>query len=510
MCGIAGSWGDRDVTGETERMLQILRHRGPDGFGIHSSSAGAVGCCRLAVIDESGGSQPIFNEEHVVAVVSNGEIYNHESLRRSLEDRFCFATLSDTEVILRQYERSGIQTATRLSGMFAFAVADAANLMLSRDPLGIKPLYMGSHTIDGGRSTVRFASELKALLEPGLDVSALPPGCTFTGQHGVQRYYNVPRGWIDDPAAKQPEQSEVRETLTTAVQSQLMSDGPVGVFLSGGLDSSLIAAMARPHLRELHTFTVGIAGSPDLEAARECARFLKTTHHERIITPAEIAARLPEIVWRLESFSKPLVRAAIPNWFCAELANGHVKVVLTGEGADELFGGYGYHMDYRRFETLHRELHRSTCELHRTNLQRADRMTMAHGVEARVPFLDVDVVKCAMDIAPERKIARAKPWSSKTGKWVLRCACSGLLPDRLLWRPKQTFNLGSGVDAAMPGILHQFAMKDSLADYRAAHPRDRIADREEMVFHHLLSTAYSCSPAIFDNVYHWAPDILRD
>jgi len=304
--------------------------------------------------------------------------------------------------------------------------------------------------------------------------------------------------------------ADIRGKLESAVQSQLMGDGPVGVFLSGGLDSSLVAAMARPHIDELHTFAVGIAGSADLIAARQCARHLQSRHHERIITLPEIAEKLPEIIWRLESYSNPLVRAAIPNYFCAELASNHVKAVLTGEGADELFAGYGYHMEYRNPSILHRELHRSVQELHRTNLQRADRMSMAHSVEARVPFLDTGVVQCAMDISPQLKIVRPKPWSRRVGKWVLRQSFSGLLPDPLLWRPKETFNRGSGVDAAMPAILASFAGKQSLPEYRAANPKDRIADAEEMVFHQLLFSACGGARVLFDNVYHWKPDVLKE
>lgn len=242
----------------------------------------------------------------------------------------------------------------------------------------------------------------------------------------------------------------MRAALERAVERRLMADVPVGAFLSGGLDSSAICALLAQRVPELHTFAVGLAGSPDLVAARQVAVHLGTTHHERIIEPAEIAAALPHIVWSLESTDPDLVRSAVPTWFVAELAARHVKVVLTGEGADELFAGYRYHADVPP-DLLHAELRRSLGEMHHINLQRVDRMTMAHSLEGRVPFLDLDVIDTALRVPPELKLPAGGP-----EKWVLRAAVADLLPPEITWRTKAQFDEGSGV-----GDLVDVALADS-------------------------------------------------
>ena len=306
-------------------------------------------------MDPCGGHQPIKRIGDDCAIAANGEIYNYPQLRADLANRHNFRTRNDSESALHLYREAGVDTAKQLDGMFAFAIADGEELYLARDPLGIKPLYYGE--CNGG---LAFASELKALVGHAEGVREFPPGTWFHSRHGFQRYYEVPDG-SPMPGSLTEHLRNVRIALEQAVVKRLMSDVPVGAFLSGGLDSSIIAAIARLHLDELHTFSVGIEGSRDIEAARLVARYLDTVHHEYIFTPDETLAALPEIIFHLESFDQDLVRSAIPCYFTSRLASHFVKVVLTGEGADELFAGYEYYRAIRCPRQLHSELRRSVC-----------------------------------------------------------------------------------------------------------------------------------------------------
>ena len=317
--------------------------------------------------------------------------------------------------------------------MYAFAVQRGDELLFGRDPVGIKPLYLGLR----GTDTV-FASEVKAFPSGTRDVRPLPPGTLWSSRTGVSRFDGLPDPDVEDRPATESV-AAVREALERSVERHLMADVPVGAFLSGGLDSSAICALMARHVPRLQTFAVGLPGSPDLVAARTVAAHLGTEHHERVIDPAEIAAALPHIVWALESTDPDLVRSAVPTWFVAELAARHVKVVLTGEGADELFAGYRYHADVPR-DLLRAELRRSLGEMHHVNLQRVDRMTMAHSLEARVPFLDLDFIDSALRVPVELKLPTGGP-----EKWVLREAVSELLPPEVVWRAKSQFDEGSGV-----------------------------------------------------------------
>lgn len=459
MCGIAGGSGDltaEQVTG----MTDALAHRGPDDEGFHvEHGVGVLGHRRLSIVDPTGGRQPLVASPSE-AIVVNGEIYNAPGLRGDLEQAD-WLSLSDSEVALRvlEAEADPVVAASRLHGMFAFAAQRDGELLLARDPVGIKPLYRGS--LAGG--TV-FASEVKAFAPGTTDVVPQAPGTLWSARRGEQRFADVPV-----PAPVQRSTAEhvaaVRDSLERSVDRHLMSDVPVGAFLSGGLDSSLICAMLATRVRELHTFACGFEGSPDLAAARVVAAHLGTTHHERVVRPEEVARALPEIVYFLESTDPDLVRSAVPTWFVAEAAAEHVKVVMTGEGADELYAGYRYHADVRR-AVLADELHRSITEMHHVNLQRVDRMTMAHGLEARVPFLDLDVIGVAQTVPVDLKLPEGGP-----EKWVLRQAVADLLPDEVTWRTKSQFDEGSGV-----GDLVDAALRDqwSAGDPSGSEPLERV------------------------------------
>ena len=498
MCGIAGIWGkcDEEIL---RAMMGRLVHRGPDAQGILRGPKRPVvlGHRRLAIMDPAGGNQPIRCQHGYRAIVANGEIYNFRSLRSRLKDRHRFRTQNDSEAALALYAERGTACAADLDGMFAFAVADGDDLFVARDPIGIKPLYLGHRNGD-----VLFASEIKALVGLAADVTEFPPGSWFHSRIGTRAYYELPDRTPVNRTAEE-HVALVRETLEQSVTKRLMSDVPVGAFLSGGLDSSIIAALVRPHLDKLHTFSVGTEGSRDLEAARTVARHLDTIHHEYVLKPEEIAANLPEILFRLESFDQDLVRSAIPCYFAARLASQEVKVILTGEGADELFAGYWYYRDYTEPDLLHRELRRSVRSLHNINLQRVDRMTMAHSIEGRVPFLDVEMIDLAQTIPPEFKL-KTNGGPRPVEKWVLRKGCEDLLPAEIVWRDKEQFDEGSGtLDLLVDTVAHWMSPVEA-SQYSKRYPDAHLRSPEECLYHRILCEMYADPLPVLENVARWS------
>jgi asparagine synthase (glutamine-hydrolysing) len=506
MCGIAGLWGEVNHP-LLEQMIARVAHRGPDGSGVHvEPGAGMLGHCRLAIMDPVGGAQPIYNEAHSLAVVANGEIYNFPHLRADLAGRHRLATTSDSEVILHLFEERQDDLVAALQGMFAFALNSGERLFLARDPIGIKPLYYGTHKNGESQPTFYFASELKGLADWAEDVHEFPPGSYFDSARGFVRYYELPNA---EPEPHPPDEQvrRIRQGLEDAVASHLMSDVPVGAFLSGGLDSSVIAALARRHVRELHTFSVGVAGSPDVLAARRVARHIGSIHHEYLFTADEVRRLLPEIIYYLESFDQDLVRSAIPCYFCARLAAEHVKVILTGEGADELFAGYKYHKEIGDPATLHKELRRAVTTLHNINLQRVDRLTMRHGVEGRVPFLDTRFIHLALAASPELKLVADRN-GQRMEKWILRKACEELLPPEIVWRTKEQFDEGSGtVDVLAEALRPELETLDFAA--YGASVAESLRSPEEAVYHRLLTQAYSRPQVVLANVARWTSDRIQ-
>ena len=496
MCGIAGRWGSQDPSTIREMMNRLV-HRGPDANGLHEADNCTLGHQRLSIMDPAGGNQPIYSGDGQRVIIGNGELYNFPALRKQYEPSHTFRTRSDTEIALHLWEEHGTETASMLDGMFAFAIADGEQLYLARDAIGIKPLYLGK-TDDG----LMFASELKALIGHAREVQEFPAGCWYHSEKGFGRFYDVPDLWPEERTTDQHAQL-LRDTLEQAVAKRMMSDVPVGSFLSGGLDSSIIAAMIRRQVDELHTFSVGIEGSDDILAARHVAEHIDSIHHEYIFTMDEVIEKLPEIVFHLESFDQDLVRSAIPCYFTSRLAAQHVKVIHTGEGADELFAGYTYYKDVPDEKVLHDELRRSVQSLHNINLQRVDRLTMAHSLEGRVPFLDTDLIALAMTIPAELKLLRNND-GALVEKWILRKACEDLLPDDIVWRKKAQFDEGSGtVDLVSQG-LEKHQPPEGLDAYRAANPGVNLRSAEEAAYHRLLAKAYDNSPVVMDNVARWA------
>jgi asparagine synthase (glutamine-hydrolysing) len=482
MCGFAAYVGPGATAraGEVGRRADRLRHRGPDAAGYWGSSGAALAHRRLSIIDVAGGAQPLLAEDGRLALVCNGEIYNHRRLRAGLEGRHRFHTRSDSEVILHLYEEGGAACVEALDGMFAFVLTDGDHVLAARDPLGIKPLYVGR---DG--PGFWFASELKSVPPRCTELAELPPGSCMT-EEGVARPWFTP-GWLEPRRSGEPPDGRLlAERLTGAVSKRLMSDVPLGVFLSGGLDSSVVAALVRREIPVLHSFAVGLEGSPDLLAARRVAAHLRTVHHEYVYTPREAAGVLRDVVSHLESYDAALIRSAVPCYFVSRIASEYVKVVLTGEGSDEAFAGYRYFAAMTDPAALHRECARLLAGLHNMNLQRVDRMTMAHGLEGRVPFLDVDFLALAMALDPAEKIHRA----GRPEKWLLRRAFEHLLPADIVWRTKQEFAQGCGSERVLTAHGEGAVTDADFSHASAWFPDDPPATKEAFLYRRLFEEMF--------------------
>ncbi|OZM74972.1 asparagine synthase (glutamine-hydrolyzing) [Amycolatopsis antarctica] len=448
MCGIVAAVGD--VNEELCReMLGRIEHRGPDDTGEIRRGDVWLGHQRLSIMDVDKGSQPMTGADGSTYLVANGEIYNHRHIREDLGHRL-FETGSDSEAALHALTVDGPVGLARLRGMFALAFVDAnGDFLVARDSLGVKPLYWARR-----ENVTLFASELRAFDPADRPlVESFPPGHCWSRSGGLVRFTDaIPARIRPARRAEQPGVwdekllKSVRDSIVAAVENRMMSDVGIGVFLSGGLDSAIVAAIAaeyaKRHDQPLPTFAVGARGSSDLAAARVVAEFLGTEHHEIVMTSADAAAALPKAVRAIEHYDPSLVRSAVPNLLLAEYASKRVHAVLTGEGADELFAGYSYYHDgeFGDPDALQAELVRTVGELHHLNLQRCDRTTMAYGMEARVPFLDRDVIEVALSIPPEHKMTGPGIEEKK----LLRDAFAGWVPESILRRGKEQFGDGSG------------------------------------------------------------------
>jgi asparagine synthase (glutamine-hydrolysing) len=479
MCGIAGSIGVRDVE-TVERMLDALPHRGPNDRGIHINGDAVFGHTRLSIVDVAGGHQPILANGGSSGIICNGEVYNFRKLREKFLSKYPFKTESDSEVILHLYEEKGPECVKHLDGMFAFALFDGDDFMMARDPIGIKPLYYGHEN-----GNLYFTSELGAMTLAGVDeVHEFPAGHYYTPKEGFVEYYQVPE--IEDHLLTNIEETcdLIRETFIDAVKKRLLADPevPVGSFCSGGLDSSLVAAIAAEEIPHLHTFVVGMQDqdgdvSDDVKAARVAAEHIGSTHHELLFTEEEYNEALPIVIKKLESYDPSLVRCAVPCYFTCKLAADYVTVVLTGEGADELFTGYHY-MKHYPFDKLNMEARRCIGNLHNINLQRADRMGMLFSLELRVPYLDEAMVDLSMKIPPELKIREHH--GTKIEKWILRKAFEDThyLPDEILWRYKVQYTQGAGCESLGEKLAHQEMSEDEFQQIKAENPKATINSRE--------------------------------
>ena len=495
MCGFVCLWKIDDPE-LAHRMIGKIAHRGPDEVCVSQAPnvPAVMAHCRLSIIGLENGSQPIRTAENVL--VANGEIYNYADLRAILGES-AFETRSDSETISRLSRSDDRRWIAKLDGMFAFVLATPERIIAARDPLGIKPLFM-AHIGEG----LAFASELKAFDGLGLSaVETIDPGAMFDSIDGFRKWYRLPQGAAEPRPGEDPEPiwRELRLVLEAAVRKWMVADVEVGAFLSGGLDSSVIAALAARAIDcPLKTFSVGSAGSPDLAAARAVAEHIGSDHHEFVFTADDLASVLPHVIYHLESADVDLVRSALPTHFATALARRHLKVVLTGEGADELFAGYAYHHAYaRKPRALADELTRSLGTMHNINLQRVDRITMAQGLEARTPFLDRYLIDFAQSIPASLKMKITdKETQRTTEKWILRKACEDLLPADLVWRKKSQFDEGSGTVDALNQALSRFGAVSSTVDRQT----------EGKLYERLLRDQYEDPDLILESAGMWVAE----
>jgi asparagine synthase (glutamine-hydrolysing) len=457
MCSILGIFGIDSHAPDLRRtaldLSRRMRHRGPDWSGIWHNERAILAHERLAIVDVEHGAQPLISADNQVVLAVNGEIYNHQLLQKDFSD-YEFQTTSDCEVILPLFQRHGADFLNSLNGIFAFALYDieADRYLVARDPIGVMPLYYG-HDREG---RLLVASEMKALIDNCEDVTEFPPGSYLDSSTGsIERYYTP--SWREYTAVQdktiRPER--LREALEHAVDRQLMTDVPYGVLLSGGLDSSVIAAIASrlaPRRIEsegkeaawwprVHSFAIGLQGSPDLAAARIAAEYLDTVHHTFEYTVQQGLDALSEVIYHLETYDVTTIRASTPMYLMARRikATG-VKMVLSGEGADEIFGGYLYFHKAPDAREFHAETVRKLDQLHSFDCLRANKSMAAWGVEARVPFLDREFLDVAMSFDASAKMIP----EGGIEKRILREAFEGLLPNEILWRQKEQFSDGVG------------------------------------------------------------------
>lgn len=446
MCGILAIIGKGKEEELVKQMSKRMSHRGPDESDMHVTENGHIlSHERLSIIDLHSGKQPIKGCK-TAYMVHNGEIYNHQELRDTVLKHHTFRSKSDSEVIVHLYEEFGYDFCHLLDGDFAFVVIDGDDFIAGRDPMGVKPLYYGLDE----RGRIYFASEMKPIADQCKTFATFPPGHVYTKKSGFVKYYKPE--YEDYTKANAPlDLTAIRESLTEATRKRLMSDVPIGVLLSGGLDSSLTSSIAARLLKEegktLHSFSIGLdQESPDAKAARKVAAFLGTAHHEIHFSVKQGIEILDQLIWHLETYDVTSVRASTPMYFLSKaIADMGIKVVLSGEGADEIFGGYLYFRNAPTTVDFTKETIERVQKLFTADLLRADKSTMAHGLEARVPFLDKAFLDLSMLIKGEEK----KP-STYNGveKYILRKAFDTpempYLPQEILWRQKEQFSDGVG------------------------------------------------------------------
>ena len=457
MCGIVSAF-DLKETSEVIRprileMSKKIRHRGPDWNGIYSDEKAIIAHERLAIVDPTSGQQPLMSKDRRFILAVNGEVYNHQELRKQFEGKFDFQTKSDCEVILALYEQKGREFLNDINGIFSFAIYDTNTdeYLVARDHMGVIPLYMGRDK----KGTFYVASELKALEGYCNKIEVFPPGHYYTRKDGLKKWYT--REWREYESVKENQTSidEIRNALEAAVHRQLMSDVPYGVLLSGGLDSSITSAVAKKYASkrvesndveeawypQLHSFSVGLEGSPDLVAAKKVSDHIGTIHHEITFTIQEGLDAIRDVIYSLETYDITTIRASTPMYLMARVIKSMgIKMVLSGEGADEIFGGYLYFHKAPNAEEFHKETIRKLDKLYQYDCLRANKSLMAWGIEGRVPFLDKEFIDVAMRINPEDKMINGE----RMEKWVLRKAFESYLPKSVVWRQKEQFSDGVG------------------------------------------------------------------
>jgi asparagine synthase (glutamine-hydrolysing) len=518
MCGIVGIF---EIKGSSEQlrtkaleMSKRIRHRGPDWSGIFVNEHAIIAHERLAIVDPASGRQPLYSKNRNLVLGVNGEIYNHRELRKQLEGKFEFQTQSDCEVILALYQEKGIDFIEDLNGIFAFVLYDIEKdcYLIARDHIGVMPLYMGWDA-DG---QFYVASELKALEGVCKKIEEFLPGHYLYSKEGIpKKWYD--RSWTEYDNVKNNVSSieVLRKALEDSVHRQLMSDVPYGVLLSGGLDSSVISAIAKKYAAKriedqdqeeawwpnLHSFAVGLVGSPDLIAAKKVADHIGTVHHEIHFTVQEGLDALRDVVYHLETYDVTTIRASTPMYLMSRVIKSMgVKMVLSGEGADEIFGGYLYFHKAPNAQAFHEETIRKLGKLHLYDCLRANKSLAAWGVEGRVPFLDKEFMDVAMTLNPEDKMAK----DGKMEKWILRKAFEDYLPASVAWRQKEQFSDGVGYNwiDSLKAMVAEKVTDEQMKSAAFRFPINTPMSKEEYFYRSIFTehfpsdTAASCVPSV--------------
>lgn len=511
MCGIVCAFNlkqkTEDLRPQILEMAKKIRHRGPDWSGIYSNDKVIMAHERLAIVDPASGKQPLLSEDKNLVLAANGEIYNHRDLRKQLKTVYNFQTESDCEVILALYKEKGVGFLDDLNGIFGFAIYDVVEdeYLVARDHMGIIPLYIGWDQ----NGTFYVASELKALEGVCAKIELFPPGHYLSSKDGkFVKWYS--REWTAFDAVKENKTciAEIKEALEAAVHRQLMSDVPYGVLLSGGLDSSITSAIAKKYSQkrietddaseawwpQLHSFSVGLEGSPDLAAAKKVAAHIGTVHHEIKFTIQEGLDAIRDVIYQLETYDVTTVRASTPMYLMARVIKSMgIKMVLSGEGADELFGGYLYFHKAPNAKEFHEETVRKLSKLHQYDCLRANKSLAAWGIEGRVPFLDKVFMDVAMKINPQDKMIG----NERMEKWVLRKAFEDMLPESVAWRQKEQFSDGVGYSwiDTLKEVVAAEVTDEQLANAKYKFPIQTPTSKEEFYYRSIFAEHFPSDTA---------------
>ncbi|MFN0203018.1 MAG: asparagine synthase B [Bacteroidia bacterium] len=511
MCGIVGVFNlkqkEQPLRAQVLEMAKKVRHRGPDWSGVYSCDKAILAHERLAIVDPQSGKQPLFSPDGNLILIVNGEIYNHQSLRANYQDTYAFSTQSDCEVILPLYQEYGVDFLDKLNGIFAFALYDKEQntWLVARDHEGIIPLYHGWDEF--GQYYV--ASELKALEGVCKKIETFLPGhYLHSSDMQLKKWYE--RSWMDYENVKNntSDTEKLRKALEDAVHRQLMCDVPYGVLLSGGLDSSIISAIAKKYAAKrvesgdsaeawyprLHSFAVGLQGSPDLAAARLVATHINSVHHEIIFTIQEGLDAIRDVIYHLETYDITTIRASTPMYLMARVIKSMgIKMVLSGEGSDEIFGGYLYFHKAPNAKALHEETVRKLDKLYLYDCLRANKSLAAWGVEGRVPFLDKEFMDVAMNLNPEDKLVR----NGRIEKWILRKTFEDLLPPQVAWRQKEQFSDGVGYSwiDTLKSTINAEISDEQLANAYLKFPEQTPKTKEEYYYRSIFATHFPSTTA---------------
>ena len=511
MCGIVCAFDlkqkSEDLRPQILEMSKTIRHRGPDWSGIYSDDKAIMAHERLAIVDPASGKQPLFSPDKKLVLAANGEIYNHRELRKQFEGEYDFQTQSDCEVILALYQEKGVDFVDEMNGIFGFAIYDTEKdeYFIARDHMGIIPLYIGWDQ----NGTFYVASELKALEGICTKIELFPPGHYMSSKDGeFVKWWK--RDWREYDNVKDNETSiaKVKEALEAAVKRQLMSDVPYGVLLSGGLDSSVTSAIAKKYAQlrvesddkqaawypQLHSFSVGLEGSPDLAAAQKVADHIGTVHHEIKFTIQEGLDAIKDVIYNIETYDITTIRSSTPMYLMARVIKSMgIKMVLSGEGADEIFGGYLYFHKAPNAKEFHEETVRKIDKLHMYDCLRANKSLAAWGIEGRVPFLDKEFMDVAMSLNPQDKMINGE----RMEKWIIRKAFEDMLPESVAWRQKEQFSDGVGYSwiDTLKEIVNKEVSDEQMENAKYRFPIQTPQNKEEFYYRSIFEEHFPSDAA---------------